>query len=312
MKLAPSFMNRRTRVMTVTIEEDAVRCVELESVEPLRLAFSDELPLPPGVMDGGRVVDPEALAAVLDEAAVHWKLSKKFVRFLAPDEFVVIRKVPYPRDVQTDELKGHFFIEIGSTLFLPFDDPAFDVVPYKTNAEEPEAIIIASKESVLKQYEDAFAKSKMKPLVADISPLALYRLAYLQHGFSADEHIMLIDVYSDSMTVSIFGEHFPLFMRHVDFSAEMVEDETEKLALVNVESEKIANFYRYNMHNGDIGVTKVIVNGDIREWEGFKELMERRFSVPVSPLVVTPIPSDSASAVPARFNRAIGLALKEV
>ncbi|AQQ52892.1 type IV pilus biogenesis protein PilM [Planococcus lenghuensis] len=312
MKLAPSFLNRRTRVMTVTIEEDAVRCVELRAASPLQLDFADEIMLPLGTIENGKVIDPEALASVLDEAVVQWKLSKKFVRFLAPDEFVVIRKVPYPHDVQTDELKGYFFIEIGSTLHLPFDDPAFDVVPYKTDGESPEAIIIASKESVLKQYEDSLSKSKMKPLVADISPLALYRLAYMQHDFSADEHVMLLDVYKDSVTVSIFNGHYPLFMRHVDFSKEMVTGEQEKVALINTEAEKIANFYRYNMQNGEMGVSKIVTNGEFEDWQAFQQLMEQRFSVPVMPIVLKPIPSDTEQAVPARFNRAIGLALKEV
>ena len=60
-----------------------------------------------------------------------------------------------------DELKGHFFIEIGSTLYLPFDDPVFDVVPYIPNIETNEAIIIASKESVLDRYERRIKRCKV-------------------------------------------------------------------------------------------------------------------------------------------------------
>ena len=111
-----------------------------------------------------------------------WGISRRTVQFLAPDQYVIIRKVPYPDDVLEDELKGHFFIEIGSTLYLPFDDPVFDVVPYIPNTETNEAIVIASKESVLDQYEDVLKDVKLDPITADITPLALYRLAYNQHA----------------------------------------------------------------------------------------------------------------------------------
>ena len=116
----------------------------------------------------------------------------------------------------TDELKGHFFIEIGSTLYLPFDDPVFDVVPYIPNTETNEAILIASKEAVLERYEAVLKEVKLDPVKADITPLALYRLAYRQHSFSGKEHILMADLKNGKLTVSIFHEHYPLFMRPVD------------------------------------------------------------------------------------------------
>ena len=113
-------------------------------------------------------------------------------------------------------MKGHFFIEIGSTLYLPFDDPVFDVVPYIPNTETNEAIVIASKESVLDHYEDVLKDVKLDPITADITPLALYRLAYKQHALTGKEHVLLADLKEDKMTVSIFHAHYPLFMRPVE------------------------------------------------------------------------------------------------
>ena len=144
--MALPFFQKKARVATITIEQDAIRYVELRSAEPVSLVQAEEIILPEGIMDSGKIADAEALIAELGKAVNQWGLSKKSVRFLAPDEFVIIRKVPYPEDVEADELKGHFFIEIGSTLYLPFEDPVFDVVPYHPDTDEPEAIIIASKE----------------------------------------------------------------------------------------------------------------------------------------------------------------------
>src|SRR5690606_1701960 len=192
--MALSFLSRKARVATITIEEDAIRYVELKSVSPLQLSVAEEILLPAGTIEDGKISDGKSLGSVLDEAVNQWGLTKKSVRFLAPDEFVIIRKVTYPQDVKTDELKGHFFIEMGSTVYLPFEDPVFDVVPYREESEEREAIIIASKESVVKSYETAFDEAKMQLVVADIAPRARYMLSHLKHDFTEDEHVILIDM----------------------------------------------------------------------------------------------------------------------
>ncbi|EGA89098.1 Tfp pilus assembly protein, ATPase PilM [Planococcus donghaensis MPA1U2] len=312
--MALSFLSRKARVVTITIEEDAIRHVDLQSSWPLELNCAEELLLPTGIIEDGKIVDAEALASVLDKAVNQWGLSKKSVRFLAPDEFVIVRKVPYPENVQVDELKGHFFIEIGSTLYLPFEDPVFDVVPYHLEDDQPEAIIIASRESVVQAYEDAFEKVKLKAVVADITPLALYRLTHLQHNFEEEEHVMLIDLQSKKMTVSIFHEHYPMFMRPIDIEIEdpFLADRTAVMDSVEIEAEKLANFYRYNMNAGQFGVTKIVCNGDFYDWPTFQQNLERRFQIPVLPVVIDAIPCGQEKDVPRRFNRAIGLALKEV
>ena len=157
-----SIFTRRKRTESMTIEEDAVRFVRLKSIDPLVIDVAEEVSLPPNVVVEGKIVDSETLATILDGAVEQWGISKRSVQFLAPDQYVIIRKVPYPDDVMTDELKGHFFIEIGSTLYLPFDDPVFDVVPYLPNTETNEAIIIASKESVLDRYEEVLKEVKLR------------------------------------------------------------------------------------------------------------------------------------------------------
>ncbi|MCZ8536174.1 pilus assembly protein PilM [Paenisporosarcina quisquiliarum] len=317
MNFTPSFLNKRSRVATVTIEEDAIRMVEVKSTSPLHVVCAEERSLPSGVVTDGKIVDADTLMSILGEAVEEWKLSRKSVRFLAPDEYVIIRKLSYPPDVRRDELKGHFFIEIGSTLYLPFEDPVFDVVPYTASTDTKEAILIASKESILNTYEDVFEEVKMKPIVADIGPLALYRLAYSQYAYTGEEHILLLDIKNDNYTVSIFHQHFPLFMRPVEV-AEPDESnffsgaQTSKMDSLISEIEKLINFYRYNMNQGNEGITHILLNGEMDGWEELLRKMENRFDVMTSTVVRETIYLEDGKAIPIRFNRALGLALKEV
>lgn len=316
-----SIFTRRKRTESMTIEEDAVRFVRLKSIDPLVIDVAEEVSLPLNVVVEGKIVDSETLASILDGAIEQWGISKRSVQFLAPDQYVIIRKVPYPDDVMVDELKGHFFIEIGSTLYLPFDDPVFDVVPYLPNTETNEAIIIASKESVLTRYEEVLKEVKLDPKKADITPLALYRLAYRQHSFTGKEHVLLADLKDGKLTVSIFHEHFPLFMRPVDLenSADLsvLADMNVKAGNVTpstivTELEKLINFYRYNMWNGAASITHLLVNGEYSQMGELLSGIRERLNVKADVLVKEPLQLATGEELPARFNRTIGLALKEV
>lgn len=318
----PFPFSRPKRPVSITIEEDAVRYVKLQAGDGLVVEEAVEVPLAPNTVHDGRVVDPAGLAAVLDGLAKEWGIAKRSVQFLAPDTYVMIRKVPYPEDVMDDELKGHFFIEIGSSIYLPFDDPVFDVVPYLPNAESNEAILIASKESVVTAYEQAFEAAKFDPLVADIAPLALYRLAHDKHKFTGDEHVLLADLTAGKLVVSIFHKHYPLFMRPVDLESTADISLTDPalpasssllspLAIVQ-ELEKLVNFYRYNLWNGGETITHLLINGVYASMDELLLLVGERLNVAASPLLPAPLLFANGGQVPASFNRTIGLALKEV
>jgi len=316
-----SIFSRRKRTVSLTIEDDAVRYIGLKSIDPLIIEVAEEISIPANVVVDGKIVDPETLAGVLDKAIEQWKISKRPVQFLAPDQYVITRKVSYPDDILDDELKGYFFIEIGSTLYLPFTDPVFDVVPYKPNTESNEAIIIASQESVLTQYEQLFEEVKLDPIAADIVPLALYRLANTQHNFTGKEHVLIADLENGKLTVSIFHKHYPLFMRPVDLDnagdLSVITDGKEGAsaitpAMIVIEIEKLINFYRYNMWNGSATITHLLVNGEYEFMDALLSRVRDDTNVDASKLLKKPAQLGTGQELPARFNRTIGLALKEV
>lgn len=313
--------NRRKQPATLTIEDDAVRFVRLKSQDPLVVDVAEEVKLPPNTVVEGKIVDAEALVVILEGTIKEWGIAKRDVQFLAPDTYAMIRKVPYPEDIQPDELKGHFFIEIGSTIYLPFDDPVFDVVPCSLNEGTKEAILIASKESILDKYEDVLKAVKLNPVVADIGPLALYRLAYKVYQFGGYEHVLIADMHDGVLTVSIFHKHYPLFMRPVDLtqSADLsivADGHSDPHSItpttIVMELEKLMNFYRYNLHNGNASITHLLVNGEYVEMEKLLSSIRERFSIEAERLLKKPLQLQDGQQLPATFNRTIGLALKEV
>ncbi|MFC7364711.1 MULTISPECIES: type IV pilus biogenesis protein PilM [Bhargavaea] len=306
--MSPSLFKRRQRIVSVTIESDAIRYAELRSANPLVLERVGEVLLPSGSVDGGQVADPAALAAAVEGAVGQWGIGRRRVRFLAPDNYVMIRKVQTPADVPEDELKGYFFIEIGSSLYLPFDDPLFDVVPYTGEGEERESLIIATKESVIRQYERALDGAKLKPVECDIAPLALYRLAYLQHGLEEKRNVLVADFHDGNLTVSIFHNHQPLFMRPIDFG----EDEDRSPDAAYREISKIINFYTFNMMDGNETIDCLFIAGEYEGAEELNRLFREQMGQETGHVLKEPAVDAAGWEWPARFDRVIGLALKEV
>ncbi|WP_301108360.1 pilus assembly protein PilM [Sporosarcina sp.] len=316
--LPTSLFNRKKQTYSLTFEDDAVRYIRIKTLDPLILESANEITMPAHVIEEGRVADVAALEHLLTEAAKDWGLTKRNVAFLAPDAYVIIRKVAYPETVMDEELKGHFFIEIGSTIYLPFDDPVFDVIPYTANSAQNEAILIASKESVVQTYENALEAAKMVPVVADIAPLSLYRLAHKEYQFTGEEHILLADLRGRSLTVSIFYSHFPLFIRSMELevplsltTGEALNEHSVDPMTIVMELEKLANFYRFNLAESEAAITHLLWNGTYSQQDELLQMVRERLAIEALPLVKEPIRCVDGSVVSAEFHRVIGLALKE-
>ncbi|PID04123.1 pilus assembly protein PilM [Sporosarcina sp. P2] len=316
-KLSIPTLSRKKRVHSLTLDDDAIRYVRIKSLNPIVLEIAKELLLPAHIIMEGRIAEGDKLRDVLTEVVKDWNLVKRDVAFLAPDTYVIIRRVAYPDTVEDEELKSHFFIEIGSTIYLPFDDPVFDVVPYTANQSQNEAILIASKESIMQTYEEVLKSVKVEPVVADIAPLSLYRLAHHVHQFEGSEHILLADLRGRSLTVSIFYSHYPLFIRSMELevplsmaTGEELEQQVEPDTIV-MELEKLANFYRFNLAENDSTITHLVWNGTYRQQEELLQMVRERLAIEALPLVKEPISCVDGTAITADFHRVIGLALKE-
>ncbi|PID15681.1 pilus assembly protein PilM [Sporosarcina sp. P34] len=316
-KLSMSTFSRKKRVHSLTLDDDAIRYVRIKSLNPIVLDTAKEILLPEHVITDGRIANEDMLLEVLTEVVKDWSLANRDVAFLAPDTYVIIRRVPYPETVDLEDLKSHFFIEIGSTIYLPFDDPVFDVVPYTANKSQNEAILIASKESIMQTYEEVLKSVKVEPVVADIAPLSLYRLAHHVHQFEGSEHILLADLRGRSLTVSIFYSHYPLFIRSMELevplsmaTGEELEQQVEPDTIV-MELEKLANFYRFNLAENDSTITHLVWNGTYTQQEELLQMVRERLTIEALPLVKEPISCVDGTEITADFHRVIGLALKE-
>jgi type IV pilus assembly protein PilM len=319
----------KNKVINLSIKDHVIRFVELKQTNPPVVQRFGERYLPSGLIRDGKIQDAETLESILEECFTDWKISKKNVRFIVPDSFVTIRKIPIPKDIQEDEIKGYLFMEIGTSIHLPFENPIFDYVLLEEKDDVRELLLFSGPEEAISEYSTLLENVKLKPLSADISPLSLFRL-YHQQNPNENDSVMLIQADLQAVTISIFEKHKPLVMRHIKMDVdlnkwEFSDHDSDKpqfvgnrMDIINPlediysEIDRVMNFYNYSLNHGALLVSKVIIDGDHPWLEEIKQQLNERFTIPVLTITNSQIQVVDEEHIPSTFHLNIGLGMKEV
>ncbi|WP_282033031.1 type IV pilus biogenesis protein PilM [Metabacillus indicus] len=327
-----------------TIKDNAIRYAELKQAEPLMMGMCEERLLPEGLIRGGVIQDFDTLSLILDECVREWGIKGRKIRFTVPDSHVVIRKVSVPGDLIDDEIRGHLYVEIGSSIHLPFDEVVFDYIVIGRTDKELHLLLFASSEELVRSYSDLFDSAGLKPDAADISPLCQYRF-YLNQKTKVDHaaSVMLIQYDLSGVNLSIFQQEQPVFMRNIEVDKNYLVldkgeqyvrkngelefiDSGEKYVKVNFspedfrlqaneiikEIDHVLNFYRFSLNQGNDEVSSFILTGDHPLLHEAERLLAERYDYPVDSLKNAQAESSNKTPLPASFYLTAGLALKEV
>nr|WP_263325555.1 pilus assembly protein PilM [Neobacillus sp. Marseille-Q6967] len=330
--MAFSLFSPKNRIVNLTLNDHSIRFVELKQADPPAAQKWCERFLPPGIITDGKIIDHDSLTNILEQCIDEWKINRRQVRFLVPDPLVIIRKVSIPADIQDDEIKGYLYLELGSSIHLPFEEPVFDYFPLPNTGKTKDLLLFAAPEQYVMEYTELLSSLKLNPVAADISPLALYRLYY--HLGNATENEVLFTVQFDltSVNLCIFEETVPLVMRQfpLPFDIEKWEvkqntignmefiftGDTEELVMqfedILNEINKLVDFYRYTLTNEKRDITKFLLNGDHPMLTAIFDEMQERFEIPVEMINQESDEKGKTGSVPANLLLSLGLALKEV
>ncbi len=329
--MAFSLITAKNRHANLVINDHSIRFVEFLRSNPLSIHKWREHDLPPGIISGGKIADYETFSTILEECIEDWKIQKRDLRFLVPDSLVIIRKISIPKDIQDDEMQGYLYLEMGSSIHLPFEDPVFDYFPLKTSEKTKEVLLFAAPEKYVLEYANLFTTLKLNPVAADISPLSLYRL-YDYLGQTREKEILFtVQCDMTSVTLSIFEGTVPYVMRHFPLSFEIdnwdvrrgetankyVYNGNENEMLLQFEDifkeiNKLMDFYKYSLNNGKKEITLFLLNGDHPMLQFIFQELNENVNVPVEILTLEGNPRVKTVSIPPGHFLALGLALKEV
>ncbi|WP_226673255.1 type IV pilus biogenesis protein PilM [Rossellomorea aquimaris] len=307
--------------INIVISDQWVRFVELKSISPLHIHQFGEKRIADGMISDGKIIEKEAFQAFLEECVLDWGLKKREVQFIVPNTQMIIRKLNISSDIEDDEVKSHLFLEIGTSIHLPFENPVFDVVVVGNQGDKKEIILVAAPEDIVLEYRQMLAGAHLKPVVADISPLAFYRYIHSLDMTHRGSHEMLLYFNQSNVTVSIFHDHQPVFFRPISLGEEreVMEEKANHEGFqplpfddVMKEIDKVISFYRYTLTNDEATINKLFVTGDHPMVGDIHTLLSKRFDIDIIQVPSVARHAQSNEELSSEFLLAIGLGLKEV
>lgn len=315
--------------ISLIIKDHVIRFVGLKSAASLEIKEYGERFVRPGIIHGGKIVDKESFQLLLDECVQDWGLLKRAVQFIVPDPYIIIRQIEIPIDLLEDEIKGYLYMELGTSIHLPFEDPVFDFIILEANNETRKLLLFAAPRAVVDEYEKVLEAVKLKPVAADVSPLSIYRLYHKLQQSSAEDHLLLVQFDTTMVNICIFNDDKPVFMRHLTMENDMnkwqpsidgsslqwegdIEELSGELDQSLMEIDRIVSFYNSTLTHGNSNITKILLTGDHPDFSNIIAILKDRFEIDVDLIDEIKLKKSNKIDVSHNLYLPIGLALKEV
>lgn len=317
--MAIRLFQRKKRIINMMLTDYAIRFAEVIPGRPVKVEQYGERLIPPGIIKKGDIIDRNQLLAIMENCVDEWKIKSRSVRFLVPDSFIAMKEEKVEIDLEDDEINAYLFMKIGTSIHLPFENPVFDTAVTNIEDGKKHILLIAAPEEKVEEYVSVFEKSGLTPIAADIGPLNLYRLYYEMDLVQENAHHILLHLKQGSLTISIFHQHQPKFMKPVSFEANDdtidilsgEKNELDEFMDVFSELDKVINFYENSLHKGNVRVSSIFLNGDFTRAGLFKQSLKDRYNLLVYGDEVVDIKVNASGSLPAGFFSIVGLGLKE-
>ncbi|GAB2491417.1 hypothetical protein GCM10008929_14490 [Alkalibacterium psychrotolerans] len=262
----------------------------------------DELVFDTTIIQEGQLVNVSLLETRLDALIKEKKWKNAKVSIILPDDFVTIREEDIPSQLNETEIKDYLNLHINQSIRLPFDNPKVELEVLEKKEQTQTLLLVAYPGEQVTNYLDLLSQVSLKPEVADISSLCVYRILLQQNTahFSTKDHVMVLQWNPVDTTITVFNEGIPQFNRHTrsqrlmdswklskdgqwDWTMsdeELVDSLTEQLNGL----ERFIEFYRYSVMDGQESISDIILSGYFPDLNRLEELLNDRFSIKVHTL----------------------------
>jgi len=311
---------KKNQDVCIEIRDDIIRYVELRGTDPVVVRRYGKRKLPMSLIKGGKIVDQARFKEFIAECIGDWKLKRKKIRFIEPDETVAVKVVTVPLSISDEEMRGYLYHDLGDSISLPFEHSAIDYVNVSKNSEGQKILIVATPEELVTDYVNVFRSLHLNPVAVDISPLCYYRLYLDQIKLDyLPKETLLLQVDKLSATVSIFEDHVPIFMQFEKLFAdnmnwkddvEMAQSMQERFNLLVTDIERILHFYQFSISEGKT-IKSLILVGENPFLNYLNEDLQAKLDVAIT-VIPESIKGLNHKVVPREYHLAIGLGLKGV
>jgi type IV pilus assembly protein PilM len=213
------------------ISPERINLAQLQKTgQKFKLNVLSSVEVPEGIIEEGTIVDPPAVAELIQAVLQDSRIKAKEVATAIPSREAVIRLIPVPAELNDDELRQYMNQEAG--LYLPFPREEADVdyqkLGYFTDEdgiEKVQVLLVATRKEVTDTYLDTFEQAGLKIKTLEISSFALIRTIRDQlRGYAPNQAVVLVDIGFDSSEIAIVVNGVPQFSRTVTIGTLQIQE----------------------------------------------------------------------------------------
>ena len=285
---------------------------------------SASVQLAKGAYAGGRIEDENAFGLAFDELCRKIKVRKGMVCAVDMAETEVLsRKVEIPSTIPKDEIRGYLFMEIGSSIILPFDDVAFDYEVLGETDTKTEVMLHAVSVDLTKAIR-AYMKKRgfqLKKIVP--RPVAIANGVTRLEELDPLKSTLLWHVTPFAHQLLVLEEGQVRFIRAIETDLPYRADTTEGRVTYTYhgsadelstqmdewlnELARFLDFYRYSLRTDGRPIDELLVSGTIPNLDELIRTIEAEEMVPVR-RIADPLPLSHATPLSHQMLPLLGMA----
>jgi len=287
------------KVTTLFIRDDVVNLLVVEGKQIKKWA---SLPLEPGLVKQGLVLDEAQMAAKLKELFKLGKVdtARVIVALSGHDSLYRFITLPELPEAVVAEAVKH---EARRVIPVPLEEVYLSYQLLPAPAGERRVFLAAYPRNVADALTRTLQRAGIELYVMDLAPLALCRNLDEPKG-------IIVNARLDYLDIMVMVDRLPQLIRRLALPSE-AESLSEKLPTIIEELNRTVAFYNSSHQDKPIDSTMpIFVSGDLAEAPENWQSLASNLSYPVSPLL-SPLESPEGFS-PNEFMVNIGLALKEL
>lgn len=217
------------------ISDNAVKFMQLErDGRYFQPAHFGEIQLPRGVVEGGTIRKPKALAKKLRQEFKQYPGLSPYVIASLPDEEVFLKLVRVPR-LTGNELKNAVRVEAERNIPIASEKAALDfsIFDQHTKKDVYDTMIVASRDEVVASYAGVLKDAGLHPLAIEPEVSAIARAAI--SGSASEKPIITVEIGANRTRLLAFARKFVVLTGSAEFGAERFVEAIAKGLNISVE-----------------------------------------------------------------------------
>jgi type IV pilus assembly protein PilM len=226
-----------TSAVGLDIGSTAVRAVQLSSPRKTMpvIMRSQEVPLPPGAVVRGEVLDAEVVSNALKKLWAQAGFKSKKVILGVGNESVLVRELTVPK-ASLKDIQESLPFHVQDIPHAPFADSLLDFYPLSDFVGEHGSVInglliVADKKGVIENIKVA-ERAGLLPIALELTPFALNRVLIARPALMGT--VALIDIGGTTTSITISNDGEPAFVRMISAGGQDVTQALHKELKIDI------------------------------------------------------------------------------